>query len=39
MCECLRPGEDTLRPEHIRNLFFGNYMVPDADVKIYDEVG
>lgn len=24
--------------EHIRNLIFGNYMEPDSDVKIYDEV-
>lgn len=33
-------GEDEkkITDEHIRNLFFGNYMLPDADPKIYDEV-
>lgn len=31
-------GESTLNVEHLRNLFFGNYMFPDADVKVYDEV-
>ncbi|XP_075210784.1 dynein heavy chain 3, axonemal [Lycorma delicatula] len=30
--------ETTLKVEHLRNLFFGNYMFPDADVKVYDEV-
>ncbi|XP_076366412.1 dynein axonemal heavy chain 3-like isoform X2 [Tachypleus tridentatus] len=27
-----------LKDEHIRNLFFGDYMHPDAEVKVYDEV-
>lgn len=31
-------GETTLDVEHLRSLFFGNYMEPDADPKIYDEV-
>ncbi|XP_068084555.1 dynein axonemal heavy chain 3 [Anabrus simplex] len=30
--------ESVLCDEHIRKLFFGNYMDPDADPKIYDEV-
>ncbi|KAG8235431.1 hypothetical protein J437_LFUL015496 [Ladona fulva] len=32
------PEDDSLKDDHIRNLFFGNYMEPDADPKIYDEV-
>ncbi|CAG2061011.1 unnamed protein product [Timema podura] len=31
-------GENTLTDQHVRGLFFGNYMEPDADPKIYDEV-
>ncbi|XP_034243583.1 dynein heavy chain 3, axonemal isoform X2 [Thrips palmi] len=31
-------GENELKDEHIRGLFFGNYMDPDADPKIYTEV-
>ncbi|RZF36882.1 hypothetical protein LSTR_LSTR004570 [Laodelphax striatellus] len=31
-------GGGSLNVDHIRNLFFGNYMEPDADPKIYDEV-
>lgn len=27
-----------LNSDHLRNLFFGNYMDPDSDKKIYDEV-
>lgn len=34
----LVPEGETLSGEHVRNLFFGNYMEPDADVKIYNEV-
>lgn len=34
----LVPEDETLSGEHVRNLFFGNYMDPDADIKIYDEV-
>nr|CAD7593860.1 unnamed protein product [Timema genevievae] len=30
-------GENTLTDQHVRGLFFGNYMEPDADPKIYDE--
>lgn len=30
--------ESALKVEHLRNLFFGNYMFPDAEVKVYDEV-
>lgn len=32
------PEEENLNSEHVRNLFFGNYMDTDTDVKIYDEV-
>ncbi|KAL0279081.1 UNVERIFIED_CONTAM: hypothetical protein PYX00_000712 [Menopon gallinae] len=39
VCTNLMPeGETVLKDEHIRNLYFGNYMEPDADPKIYDEV-
>ncbi|XP_063226606.1 dynein axonemal heavy chain 3 [Bacillus rossius redtenbacheri] len=31
-------GEPELKNAHIANLFFGNYMEPDADPKIYNEV-
>lgn len=31
------PGEK-VNEKHIRDLLFGNYMEPDADPKIYDEV-
>lgn len=34
----LIPEEESLNAEHVRNLFFGNYIEPDADTKIYDEV-
>lgn len=33
----LMPGEKASE-KHIRDLLFGNYMEPDADPKIYDEV-
>jgi dynein heavy chain len=36
--DLLPEGEHTLKESHIRYLFFGNYMEPDADPKIYDEV-
>ncbi|XP_076243948.1 dynein heavy chain 3, axonemal [Calliopsis andreniformis] len=29
---------EPIKSYHIRNLFFGNYMEPDAEVRIYDEV-
>ncbi|XP_071037846.1 dynein axonemal heavy chain 3 [Parasteatoda tepidariorum] len=31
-------SEGTLEDSDIRNLFFGNYMYPEEDTKIYDEV-
>ncbi|XP_015588713.1 dynein heavy chain 3, axonemal [Cephus cinctus] len=34
----LEENEKQITPGHIRKLFFGNYMEPDADPKIYDEV-
>lgn len=34
----LVPEDEILCGEHIRNLIFGNYMEPDSDIKIYDEV-
>ncbi|XP_025198734.1 LOW QUALITY PROTEIN: dynein heavy chain 3, axonemal-like [Melanaphis sacchari] len=30
--------ESFLNSDHLRNLFYGNYMDPDSDKKIYDEV-
>ena len=36
--EDLVPGNEHLGDRHIRKLIFGNYMEPDADPKIYDEV-
>lgn len=38
ICVDLIPEEETLNSEHLRNLFFGNYIEPDADPKVYDEV-
>lgn len=32
------PEGESIGPTHIRNLFFGNYIEPDAEPKIYDEV-
>ncbi|KAG7209677.1 hypothetical protein KM043_011323 [Ampulex compressa] len=34
----LKEGEITVTSEHIRDLFFGSYIEPDADPKVYDEV-
>lgn len=34
--ERIEPGEK-LSDNDIRNLFFGNYMEPDAEPKFYDE--
>lgn len=30
--------DSSLTSNHLRNLFYGNYMDPDSDKKIYDEV-
>lgn len=38
VCADLVPEDETINREHIRNLFFGNYIEPDADPKCYDEV-
>ncbi|CAG9767321.1 unnamed protein product [Ceutorhynchus assimilis] len=38
VCETLVPEETRLGPQHIRNLFFGSYIEPDAEPKIYDEI-
>ncbi|KAK6624385.1 hypothetical protein RUM44_011244 [Polyplax serrata] len=39
VCTNLMPeGENELKDSHIRNLFFGNYIEPDADPKIYNEI-
>ncbi|XP_012271492.1 dynein heavy chain 3, axonemal [Orussus abietinus] len=35
----LAEGEKSLKRGHLGNLFFGNYMEPDADPRIYDEIG
>lgn len=37
MADRLEPGEK-LTDNDLRNLFFGNYMEPDAEPKYYDEV-
>lgn len=35
----LKPAEESvLNVDHLRNLFYGNYMDPDSDKKIYDEI-
>ncbi|KAG5895230.1 hypothetical protein JTB14_003447 [Gonioctena quinquepunctata] len=38
VCVDLIPEDETMGPQHMRNLFFGNYMFPDAEPKIYDEI-
>jgi hypothetical protein len=38
LANLLPEGEHALKESHIRRLFFGNYMEPDANPKIYDEV-
>lgn len=32
------PEGEKLANKHAANIFFGNYMEPDADPKIYDQV-
>ncbi|XP_066595663.1 dynein axonemal heavy chain 3 [Prorops nasuta] len=34
----MKENEKQITSSHIRDLFFGNYIEPDADPKIYDEV-
>ncbi|XP_078041170.1 dynein heavy chain 3, axonemal [Augochlora pura] len=34
----LRNNEKVIKSSHIRDLFFGNYIEPDAIPKVYDEV-
>ncbi|XP_023310238.1 dynein heavy chain 3, axonemal [Anoplophora glabripennis] len=38
VCEDIVPEGETLGPQHIRNLFYGNYIEPDAEPKVYDEI-
>ncbi|KAK2580549.1 hypothetical protein KPH14_007682 [Odynerus spinipes] len=38
LVDFLKENEKIITSAHIRDLFFGNYMEPDADPKIYDEV-
>lgn len=38
LADLIPETETELQVEHLRSLFFGNYMEPDADPKIYDEV-
>jgi hypothetical protein len=38
LADLIPEGESVLKDSHMRCLFFGNYMEPDADPKIYDEV-
>nr|CAI5856319.1 unnamed protein product [Callosobruchus analis] len=38
VCANLVGEEEILGPQHLRNLFYGNYMEPDADPKHYDEI-
>ncbi|XP_054015460.1 dynein axonemal heavy chain 3-like [Hylaeus anthracinus] len=38
LARLLKDGEKEINSSHIHDLFFGNYIEPDADPKIYDEV-
>ncbi|XP_018046945.1 PREDICTED: dynein heavy chain 3, axonemal [Atta colombica] len=38
LANLLKPDEKMIKSFHISNLFFGNYIEPDADPKIYDEI-
>lgn len=38
LANLLADGEATITSSHIRDLFFGMYMEPDADPPIYDQV-
>lgn len=39
LSDLMSAEESFLNSDHLRNLFYGNYMDPDSDKKIYDEVG
>ena len=30
--------EEDVNPQHLNNLIFGNFMIPDAENPVYDEV-
>jgi dynein heavy chain len=38
VCTNLISEGERLSPAHIRNLFYGNYIEPDAEPKFYDEI-
>ncbi|CAG9858599.1 unnamed protein product [Phyllotreta striolata] len=38
VCANIIPEDGILGPHTVRNLFYGNYINPDADIKIYDEI-
>ncbi|XP_050512273.1 dynein axonemal heavy chain 3 isoform X2 [Diabrotica virgifera virgifera] len=38
VCAVFVPEDEIIAPRHLRNLFYGNYINPDADPKIYDEI-
>ncbi|XP_036144833.1 dynein heavy chain 3, axonemal isoform X1 [Monomorium pharaonis] len=38
LANLLKAGEKAIKSSHICDLFFGNYIEPDADPKVYDEV-
>ncbi|XP_017878877.2 dynein heavy chain 3, axonemal [Ceratina calcarata] len=38
LARLLTEEENEIKSSHIRDLFFGNYMEPDADPRLYDEV-
>lgn len=38
LADFLKEGEKVITSSHIRDLFFGSYIEPDADPKVYDEV-
>ncbi|CAH1180400.1 unnamed protein product [Phaedon cochleariae] len=38
VCSNIVPEGEILNPQHIRNLFYGNYIEPDAEPKVYDEI-
>ncbi|KAK9508782.1 hypothetical protein O3M35_006257 [Rhynocoris fuscipes] len=38
LSDLIPEGEEKLRLDHLRNLFYGNYFDPDADPRVYDEI-
>ncbi|CAB0007617.1 unnamed protein product [Nesidiocoris tenuis] len=38
LADLIPEGQKQITTDDLRNLFYGNYFDPDADVKIYDEI-